>query len=108
MAVIAIALLAIGNNTRQQVNQVESLRQTSLAGWVADNIVTESRLGLTPGALGSSSGVRRMGDQDWAWSLNVQLSPDPNIVRLDVVVRSSATGNTTALQHTGFSLSESQ
>lgn len=108
MAVISIALLAIGNNTRQQINQADSLRQKTLATWVADNVVTESRLGLAPVTPGTSSGVREMGRQDWIWALNIQASPDPNVMRLDVVVRGAGNTSTTVLQHTGFSLAESK
>ncbi len=108
MAVISIALLAIGKNTSQQINLAGSLRQSTLAAWVADNVVTESRLGLSPARPGTTTGVRRMGNQDWAWSLNAQTSPDPNIIRLDVVVRSTGSTGTTALQHTGFKLADSK
>ena len=106
MAVISIALLAIGKNTRQQINQLQSLRDTTLATWLADNIITETRLGLSPAQTGSSTGVRRMGQQDWTWTLNTQTSPDPNILRLDVIVRTTGPGSATAVQHTGFSLAE--
>jgi type II secretion system protein I len=108
MAVISIALVAIGNNTRQQINQAASLRQSTLAGWVADNVVTESRLGLSSSRPGLSSGSRRMGKQDWNWTLQAQPSPDPDIIRLDVVVRDTGSDAAAILQHTGFSLVESE
>ena len=107
MAVISIALLAIGKNTRQQIHQAESLRQSTLAAWVADNVVAESRLGLNPLQTGTSAGVRNMGRQDWAWALNIQPSPDPKILRLDVMVRAADSRDTVAWHHTGFSLLDS-
>ena len=102
MAVISIALLAIAKNSQQQIHQAESLRQTTLAAWVADNIVTETRLGLSSARTGTSAGVRRMGEQDWAWTLNTQASPDPDILRLDVVVRGTGPDDSTNVQHSGF------
>lgn len=107
MAVISIALLAIGKNTHQQIRQAESLRQTTLAAWVADNVISESRLGLSPVRPGASAGVRHMGNQDWAWTLNIYASPDPNVLRLDVIVRDADNATGTVLQHTGFSLADS-
>ena len=102
MAVISITLLAIGKNSRQQIQQAASLRQTTLGSWVADNVVTETRLGLMPAVPGASKGVRHMGRQDWDWTLNTQPSPDPNILRLDVNVRSTHQGAATIHLHTGF------
>jgi len=102
MAVISIALLAIAKNSRQQIHQAESLRQTTLAAWVADNIVTETRLGLSPARTGTSAGVRHMGEQDWTWTLNTQVSPDPNLLRLDVIVGKTDGQGAAVVQHTGF------
>ena len=51
LAVVAIALLALTRAAGVQVATFDALRERTLAGWVAANVVAETRLVLAPLAL---------------------------------------------------------
>lgn len=100
MLVIGIALLALARTADGQLRQLQHLRQSTLAHWVADNTITRARLSPQPLSGGVSSGRESMGGQDFRWDLQVAPSPDPAVWRLDVVVF-DADGNSVG-QATGF------
>lgn len=101
LAVIAIALLALGRSSAFQVNSLASLQENTLATWVADNVITDARLKTLD--TGRYQGSEAMGQQQWYWELQIQPSPDPGILRMDVVVHSDPDRNSPILSHTGFS-----
>ena len=76
MAVIAIALLAVERSAGLQVNTQAELQQRTLALWVADNVITRTRLQLTEVTAGRYQGSELMGPKEWHWELLVQASPD--------------------------------
>lgn len=89
LAVVAIALLALTRAAGVQVAAFDGLRERTLAGWVAANVVTETRLANAPGALpptGSSDGRTEFGGRAWRWQREVKNTPDPAIRRIDVRV----------------------
>jgi general secretion pathway protein I len=102
LAVISIALLAVGRSAGLQVQTQAELQQRTLALWVADNVITRTRLQTTEVTAGRYQGSELMGSKEWHWELLVQASPDPSILRLDVVVHTEPERNQPVLQHTGF------
>ena len=104
MAIIGIALLALGRNGQLQINHLNALEERTVALWVADNVITQTRLDPKSIQAGYSRGSSSMAQRDWSWEMNIALSPDPGLWRLDVVVRNHH--GESVLQHTGFSLRE--
>ena len=84
--VLALALLALMRTAAVQVDAFGDLRARTLAGWLAENLLAETRLASALPATGSSSGRRRFGDADWRYEVRVQGTDVPTIRRIDVRV----------------------
>lgn len=101
LAVVAIALVALVRAASVQVATFDALRERTLAGWVASNVLVETRLaaGLPP--IGHSDGRVRLGGRDWRWSREVRVTPDAGIRRIEIRVQVAGTDAESA-QLTGF------
>ena len=99
LAIVALAMLALGRVGGQQANQQALLEERLFAGWVADNQLTRARLGAVPG--GRQSGVAEMAAREWHYELQASASPEPAVLRLDVVVRPAADAPA-VVRRTGF------
>ena len=86
LVVVALALLALARTATVQVRTFDALRERTLAGWVAANVLTEARLatGLPP--TGRSDGRVDLGGRAWRWQRDVQATADAQIRRVDVQV----------------------
>lgn len=84
--VLALALLALMRTAAVQVDAFGDLRQRTVAGWLAENLLAETRLSSALPATGSSSGHRRFGDSDWRYEVRVQGTDVATIRRIDVRV----------------------
>jgi len=102
LAVVSLALLALGRGSAQQVRNQAQMQERTLALWVADNVVTSARLDPESTPPGRYQGSERMGANDWYWEMLVQASPDPGVLRIDVVVHADPQRDRPVLQHTGF------
>lgn len=86
LAVIALALVALTRTASSQVNAFEQLRERTLAGWVAANVLTDTRLASTFPAVGRDDGRARLAQRDWRWTREVQATADTQIRRIDIRV----------------------
>jgi general secretion pathway protein I len=86
LAVVAIALVALVRAAGVQVQSFDALRERTLAGWVAANVVTETRLATAFPPIGRSDGHSQFGGRDWTWQREVQATRDAEIRRIDVRV----------------------
>jgi general secretion pathway protein I len=86
LAIVAIALVALVRTAGLQVQSFDALRERTLAGWVAANVVTETRLATAFPPAGRSDGHVQFGGRDWRWQREVQPTPDAEIRRIDVRV----------------------
>jgi len=89
LAVVAIALVALVRAATSQVSDFDGLRERTLAGWVAANVLTETRLTTALPPLGRREGRTTFARRDWRWTLEVQATADPDLRRLDVAVYAS-------------------
>src|SRR5262249_44680113 len=90
LLVLAIALLALTRTASVQADQFLDLRERTLAGWLAQDLLAETRLGSPFPATGSSNGTRRLGLHDWRWEVRVQGTDVATIRRIDVRVFADA------------------
>ena len=102
LAIVAIGLLALGRSSAQQLEAQARLQERTMALWVADNVITRTRLARETVQPGRFQGSQVMGRREWHWDLLVQPSPDPAVLRLDVTVHGEASRHSAVLQHTGF------
>lgn len=86
LAVIAVALLALTRTAGLQVHGFDALRERTLAGWVAANALTETRLANRFPPTGRSDGRMQLAGRDWRWQREVQATPNPDIRRIDIRV----------------------
>lgn len=86
LAVVAIALLALTRAASEQIANFDALRERALAGWVAANVLAQTRLAAAPPAPGRSDGRARLAGRDWRWQREVQAIPDSMLLRIEVQV----------------------
>ncbi|NCT67182.1 MAG: type II secretion system minor pseudopilin GspI [Rhodanobacteraceae bacterium] len=101
LAVVALALLALTRAASVQVQAFDGLRERTLAGWVAANVLTETRLATPFPPTGRSDGQMRLAGRDWRWSREVQATPNAEIRRIDIRVFAGAAREPSA-SLTGF------
>lgn len=85
LAVLALGMLALVRVAAREAESLAHLRDTTQAGWVASNALAEARLrgALRPGV---RDGRETLAGQVYHWRLQVQPSPEPAILRIDVQV----------------------
>lgn len=86
LAVVALALLALTRAASVQVQSFDALRERTLAGWVAANTLTETRLANAFPPTGRGDGRTRFAERDWRWTREVKATPNAEIRRIDVQV----------------------
>ncbi|HEX6834234.1 MAG TPA: type II secretion system minor pseudopilin GspI [Rudaea sp.] len=101
--VLALALVALVRTAANQIDAFGRLRERTLAGWVAQNILAETRITQAFPQSGRSDGSRRLAGRDWRWELKVEATEVPTIRRLDVRVFAAADRSTALAELTGFS-----
>jgi general secretion pathway protein I len=86
LAVVALALLGLTRVAALQVRDFDALRERTLAGWVAANVLEETRLAVSLPATGRSDGSVELASRKWRWTRDVSATPDPQLRRIDVRV----------------------
>jgi general secretion pathway protein I len=102
LLVLALALLALMRTAAVQVDNFAALRERTLAGWLAQDLLAETRLGNPFPPAGSSNGTRRLGNRDWRWEVRVQGTDIASIHRIDVRVFVEAEPQRAIAQISGF------
>jgi general secretion pathway protein I len=86
LVVVSLALLALTRTAGGQVRSFDGLRERTLAGWVAANVLSETRIATPLPPIGKRDGRTRFANRDWRWTLEVKATDDPDMRRLDVLV----------------------
>ncbi len=87
VAILALALGAVITGMARYADHAATLRERTVALWVAHNRLTE--IGLEPSwpDLGSSDGDVELAGVEWRWDATVAETPDPRVRRVDITVR---------------------
>jgi general secretion pathway protein I len=102
LAIIAIALMAAMRAAGQGTNNVGELRSRLLAGWVAENLLSEHRARRDWLPLGIQRGTGHEGGLEFAWREEVITTPNPSFRRVDVRVFANAEEAHSLAHLTGF------
>ncbi|HVT33058.1 MAG TPA: type II secretion system minor pseudopilin GspI [Rhodanobacteraceae bacterium] len=102
LAVVALALLGLTRVAALQAADADALRQRTLAGWVAANVLAETRLAAGFPATGRSDGRVELGARRWRWTRDVGATPDPQIRRVDITVSSDDGAHEPIVSLSGF------
>nr|WP_281377954.1 type II secretion system minor pseudopilin GspI [Chiayiivirga flava] len=86
LLVLSLSLVALIRLVTLHAQAGAQLRDSTLAQWVAANVIAETRLRSPYPATGRSNGEVTMGEQRWHWELVVAGTDEPTIRRLDVRV----------------------
>jgi general secretion pathway protein I len=86
LVLVAVALAALVRTAGTEARNLALLQEGAVAGWVAANVVAETR--LRPGLPdpGRSQGRASMAQRQWRWQLDIQATELPEVRRLDVQV----------------------
>jgi general secretion pathway protein I len=101
LVVLALALVALSRTAASQVNAFSDMRERTMAGWLAQDVLAQSRLTTQFPAVGKSDGRRRYANRDWRYEVEVQGTDVADIRRIDVRVFDGA-DNVAMASLTGF------
>ena len=87
LVIVTVALAALISESSQNLVNAATLRDETLAHWVAMNKVTEWQLADQWPATGRTQGEMAMGRGEWYWTMTVRDTDDKDVRRLDVDVR---------------------
>jgi len=102
LLILALALFALSRTAAIQVNSFDALRERTVAGWLAADVLERTRLSTPFPPPGKSDGRRRFGGRDWRWQVTVQDTPVATLRRLDVRVYLNSERTTPMATLTGF------
>lgn len=89
LVVVSVALGAIVTTVGNYASHASSIKQKTLAHWVAMNTLTELQVSREFPATGKEhKGDVEMADQKWYWVYSAVDTPDPNIRRVEVLIKS--------------------
>ena len=86
LLVLALALVALSRTAANQVNAFGALRERTFAGWLAQDVLTETRLTTSFPDPGKTDGRRRFAGRDWRYDVVVQSTEVNTMRRIDVHV----------------------
>ncbi|MFZ2235614.1 MAG: type II secretion system minor pseudopilin GspI [Dokdonella sp.] len=86
LVVVALAMLALTRLAAVEIQTTDGLRERTLAGWIAANAITETKLASPYPPTGVRDARGRFGNRDWRWRIDVQATPDERVRRIDVSV----------------------
>ena len=102
LLVLALALLALSRTAARQVDAFGAMRERTVAGWLAADVLAQTRLAAPFPATGTSDGRRRFGGRDWRYDVVVQGPPVASIRRIDVHIYASDDSKSPIATLTGF------
>jgi len=98
LVIVAFGMGAVLSALSSSADNISSLREKTLAQWVAMNQVTDTRLNLTMPQPGVSEGdVKGFGNGDWHWRQDViQIDAIPGMVEIAVRVQRLKAGSSSS------------
>ncbi|MBZ0224348.1 MAG: type II secretion system minor pseudopilin GspI [Dokdonella sp.] len=86
LVVVAVALLALSRAASVQISNFDALRERTLAGWVAANVLADARIAPERPTPGRSDGRVELAGRAWRWQREVSAIPQSEILRIEVRV----------------------
>ena len=89
LAIAAIGLASVLAVVTNSARNAVYLRDKTFASWIAQNRITELRLGGTMPSVDKTNGDLEFAGQKWKWEQTVTQTEVPGMRRIDVAVRFS-------------------
>lgn len=102
VAVLGIALMGVMSLAGQELRNVASLKERTVAQWVAFNRLTEVCISGQWPETGDSDGEVEMAQRQWHWELTVSETADEDLRRLDISISPAAEQDNVLLTISGF------
>lgn len=102
LVVLGVSLTALIHAAGVSVRDFAGMRERTLAGWVAANVISETRVKETAPEPGRRDGHMTLGGRDWQWRLDIASTDLEGISRLDVQVFADAARTDPVVRLTGF------
>lgn len=87
IAVFSLGALATLNVLGQSGRNAEADEARLIAGIVAENRIAETMAMSRPPPAGATRGTEAALSRNWDWEMRIGPSPEPRILRIDVIVR---------------------
>lgn len=102
LVVLGVSLTALIHAAGVSTRDFAGMRERTLAGWIAANVLTETRLKENDPPTGRRDGRVRYAGRMWDWTLEVQATAEEGVKRLDVRVYADAERTDPVASLTGF------
>ena len=102
LVVLGLALTALVHAASVSTRDFSGLRERSYAGWIAANVLSETRLRDRLPEPGRRDGQLNYAGRQWFWRLQIATTQDSQIRRLDVQVYTDAQRSDPVAQLSGF------
>lgn len=86
LSVLGIAVLALVNLAGESIRNAGTIEERMFANVVAENRAVETLTRTEPPAIGTTGGTEAVANRLWRWTRKVSVSPDPEILRVDIEV----------------------
>ncbi len=86
LAIVGLSLSAVAASMSQMIDGAHTMRERTYASWIAQNKITELRLGFQLPELGATSGALEYANTDWAWRAVIVETGVEELYRIDVTV----------------------
>lgn len=102
LAIIAITMGAVIENTTASASNAAYLRDKTVAGWVALNQISLVRARREWGTVSNKQGQSEMANREWLWKMKIEKTDDANMRRLTVDVYPADDDSQLLASMTGF------
>ncbi|WP_119681665.1 type II secretion system minor pseudopilin GspI [Indioceanicola profundi] len=100
LVVFSIGAVALLNVHGENIRAAAHVEERLLAGIVAENMLVETMTGPSRPP-GTASGAVELAGRDWDWTRIIAVTPDPDMLRVDISVRAAGREQVLAVL-TGF------
>ena len=76
LVILAIALAALMDSMNTVARNGVALQERTLALWIAEDVLNESRIANNWPATGITNGKHKLDDKNWPWQLDIEQSPE--------------------------------
>ena len=86
LIIVALSLSALTASMNQMIDAANTMRDRTLASWIAQNKIAEMRLANVVPEVSATSGEIEYGNAEWEWRAVVSETGIENFMRIDVSV----------------------
>ena len=86
LAIVSLSLAGVAASMGQMIDTANTMRDRTLASWIAQNQIAELRLAGVIAEVGESSGEVDYANTAWSWTAEISETGVENLFRVDVEV----------------------